>query len=274
MSLRRAMLPVAKLSARVRARAWRGVRFLCYHSVADEPDLAALSQRTPAVSTAEFGRHLALIRSCGYTVVSMADGLRLLETDLGGRGQYVCITFDDGRLDNFLHAWPLLRSAGASAHFFVTSELVGTSTPSARDGYMDRYMSVDHLRTMVAQGASIGSHGRSHRDLTTLDPRTIREELTESRRELEALLGGKVLSFAYAYARYNRRVLEQIGLAGYRHGFTINTGTAFRVDEVSRFTLPRNVIRSGGNDPENELVIQGGMDFAQSYSAFKRRLRF
>ena len=268
------MLPVAKLTARARAHAWRGVRFLCYHSVVDEPDLTPLSRLTPVVSIAGFRRHLELIRWRGYTIVSMTDALRLIESSLAGRGQYVCVTFDDGRLDNVLNAWPILREFDATAHLFVSTRLIGTSAPSARKGVVDRYLTVEQLRTMVAEGASLGSHGRSHADLTTLDSRTIGEELAESRRELEALFGARVLSYAYAYARYDRRVLQQMRSAGYRHGFTINTGTVVRTDEVTRYTLPRNVMRSGVDDPENALVIQGGMDFARSYSALKRRLGF
>jgi peptidoglycan/xylan/chitin deacetylase (PgdA/CDA1 family) len=266
------MLPVAKLSARARAGAWRGVRFLCYHSVVDEPSLTPLSQLTPVVSTAGFRRHLELMRSRAYTIVSMTDALQLIESGLGGRGQYVCVTFDDGRLDNFLNAWPILREFNATAHFFVSTGLIGASVPSVRNGYVDRFLTVEQLRTMLAEGASIGSHGRSHRDLTTLDARTIGQELAGSRCELEAMVGVPVLSYAYAYARYDRRVLQQMRSAGYRHGFTINTGAVARADEVTRFTLSRNVIRSGADEPENALLIQGGLDFARPYSTLKRRL--
>jgi peptidoglycan/xylan/chitin deacetylase (PgdA/CDA1 family) len=226
------------------------------------------------VSTAGFRRHLELIRSRGYTLVSMTEALRLVESGLGGRGQYVCVTFDDGRLDNLLNAWPILREFDATAHFFVSTGLIGASASSPRNGVVDRYLTVEHLRKMLAEGASVGSHGRSHTDLTTLDARAIGEELATSRGELEALLDVRVLSYAYAYARYDRRILQQMRAAGYRYGFTINTGTVARADEITRFTLPRNVIRSGVDDPENAPLIQGGMDFAHPYSTLKRRVRF
>jgi peptidoglycan/xylan/chitin deacetylase (PgdA/CDA1 family) len=274
MTLRQAMLPVAQINARLRARRWRGVRFLCYHSVVDEPDLTPLSQLTPVISTGGFRRHLELTRSSGYSVVSMAEALRLMESGQGQKGQYVCFTFDDGRLDNFACAWPMLQQFGFSAHFFVSSGLVGTSEPSGRNGYIDRYMSVLQMRTMIAEGASVGSHGCSHRDLTTLDLESISQELVGSRRELETLLGVPVTSYAYAYARYDRRVLRATRSAGYTHAFTINTGAVTSTDDENRFTIMRNPMRSGVNNPENYAMIQGGFDFTRIYSDLKLRVKY
>jgi len=242
--------------------------------VVDEPELTLLSQLTPVISTTGFRRHLELIRSSGYAVVSMPDALRLIERGEGRRGQYVCLTFDDGRLDNRINAWPILREFGFSAHFFVSSGLVGTSQPGAASGLLDRYMSALDLRTIIAEGASVGSHGRSHRDLTTLDAGTLDEELAGSRAVLERLLGVPVLSYAYAYSCYNRRVLAATRSAGYRHGFAINAGSASSTDRDQGLTIPRNVIRSGPSEPENIAVIQGGLDFVRPYSNLKRRIRY
>ncbi len=41
-----------------------------------------------------------------------------------GRGRYVALTFDDGYLDNHRVAFPILRAAGASATFFISTGFV------------------------------------------------------------------------------------------------------------------------------------------------------
>lgn len=274
MSPRETMLSVAQLNARLRRHRWRGVRFLCYHSVADEPDFAPLSQLTPTITTRGFRRNLELIRSSGYRVLPMAEALDSIESGHSRRGQYICLTFDDGRLDNFTVAWPILREFGYPAHFFVSSALIGTSKPSPRNGCIDRYMNAEQLRAIVAEGGSIGSHGRSHRNLTTLDIQSIRQELIESRRELEALLGVPVTDHAYPYALYDRRVLQATREAGYRHAFRINSGSV-RLDRGDdRLALVRNLMRGGADNPENYPVIQGGFDFSQLYSDLKLRVKY
>ena len=125
--LRSMLLPLTSAIGRLRAHRWRGVRFLCYHSVGQPGELPALAWRTPTISVDSFRRHLELMHKSGYRVVSMDRALELLASGNAEDGQYICLTFDDGRQDNFVNAWPLLRAAGHSAHFFVSSASNATS---------------------------------------------------------------------------------------------------------------------------------------------------
>src|SRR5688572_22177011 len=89
----RSMLqPLASAIGRVRARRWRGVRFLCYHSVGKPHELDALSRRTGVISVDGFRRHLGVMRDLGYRVVSMERAIELIGSGDAARGQYVCIT--------------------------------------------------------------------------------------------------------------------------------------------------------------------------------------
>lgn len=269
----------ARVSGLVTARRWRGVRFLCYHSVAPAEDLPGLSHATLVVTVDGFRRHLAWIRAHHYVVVSMADALGLVRSGDAARGQFVCLTFDDGRLDNFAAAWPVLRQAGHSAHFFVNSAMVGRSVPRRFESRgvtrscTEQFMDAGALRTVVREGGSIGSHGQHHTDLTRLGEPEILRELVESRRELEALTGGRIDTHAYPYARYDRRVLRATEAAGYAVAFKVNTGTVRAIGSHNRFTLPRNAIRTGADNPENYAIILGGFDFSRLYSEAKHRLR-
>jgi peptidoglycan/xylan/chitin deacetylase (PgdA/CDA1 family) len=189
----------------------------------------------------------------------------------------VCLTFDDGRMDNFVAAWPLLRQAGYPAHFFVNSAVVGQSIArpfeagGATRPSTDRFMDAEALRTVVREGGSIGSHGRHHTDLTTLDEPEILRELVESRRELEALTDRPIDTHAYPYASYDQRVLRAAEAAGYSAAFKLNTGTVLAIGSRNRFTLPRNVIRTGADNPDNYAIIRGGFDFTRLYSEAKRQ---
>ena len=76
------------------------------------------------------------------------------------------------------------------------------------------YMNADQIRALYAAGWEIGSHGLSHRDLT-LHPERQEKEIVQSRRQLEALLGVPVLSFAYPFGAYNTDSLNHVHFAGY-----------------------------------------------------------
>lgn len=270
-------LSIARAHALLTARRWRGVRFLCYHSVVPPDDLPGLSQATPVLSEDGFRNHLAWIRRNGYVVVSMADARRLLRSRDAPRAQFVCLTFDDGRMDNFVTAWPVLRQAGYSAHFFVSSAVVGqsfTCPDEPRSGtrsYTERFMDADALRTIIREGGSIGSHAHHHTDLTTLGEAQILRELVESRRQLEALTGRPIDTHAYPYASYDRRVVRATEAAGYAVAFKVNTGAVLAIGSHNRFTVPRNPIRTGADNPDNYAIIRGGFDFTRLYSEVKQR---
>lgn len=271
-------LAIARAHALLNARRWRGVRFLCYHSVVPPDELPGLSQATWVLSEDGFRDHLAWIRRNNYVVVSMADARRLLHNGDAARAQFVCLTFDDGRIDNFTNAWPVLRQAGYSAHFFVSSAVIGQSfthpgEPHAGTrSYTERFMDADALRTILREGGSIGSHAHHHTDLTTLGESQILRELVESRRQLEALTGGPIDTHAYPHGAYDRRVVRATEAAGYAVAFnTRNTGAVKAIGSHNRFTVPRNALRTGADNPDNYAIIRGGLDFTRLYSEAKQR---
>lgn len=270
--LRQLALPLAWAVSKKSARRWRGVRFLAYHSVAKSESISDLQRVTLAIPESAFVKQLDLIGKLGYTVVSMNDALRLLTQRSALDKQYVCLTFDDGRIDNLQSAWPIVRSFGYTAHFFVSSGLVGKNVEVVAGGKRleDRFIDRDGLRSMMAEGATVGSHGRTHRNLTTLDEEDLHRELHTSRSELEDITGAPVKTLAYPWSRYDARVKQATQLAGYDFGFGVNSATSVEATESERFEMPRNVVRSG--DPlENYFMIQGGYDFAAAYTLWKRR---
>jgi peptidoglycan/xylan/chitin deacetylase (PgdA/CDA1 family) len=270
--------PVASAISRLRTHRWRGVRFLCYHSVCRTDELATLARRTGVISVDGFRRHLAVMREHDYRVVSMERALALLAKGDAKTGQYVCLTFDDGRHDNFANAWPILRESGCSAHFFVSSGLVGKTVHEGlgHGEVADRYMDAEMLRAIVRDGGSIGSHAHHHVNLTTLGADALRRELRDSRGLLEEMTGGSIRTHAYPWAVYDRDVLAATRDAGYAFAFAGGVGgTVTMLDGRSAcLTIPRNTIRSGPDREENYVTLRGGMDVFRPYSTLKLRWRY
>src|SRR5438093_12581086 len=79
------------------------------------------------VTPATFDRHLRFFTS-HFKLVSLQDLLAMWRGDAWDAGaRYCTITFDDGWLDNYLYAFPLLRKYGAAATIFLPTDFIGTS---------------------------------------------------------------------------------------------------------------------------------------------------
>lgn len=90
---------------------------LLYHRVAD----LDVDPWNLAVRPADFERHLRLL-SALYEIVPLSS--LVPQTEPPPRRRQLAITFDDGYLDNFEVAWPILRRHGLPATFFISCSAV------------------------------------------------------------------------------------------------------------------------------------------------------
>jgi len=167
---------------------------LTYHEI-----LPAPSQYLYRVTSAQFQTHLSLFSSGILPAVS--------------REHAPLITFDDGHRSNFERALPLLEQFGLKATFFVLAGCVGGT---------DKYISWDQARQIVAAGHRVESHGWSHRLLTQCSHDDLEEELVRSKRELEDRLGAQVSAISAPGGRWDDRVVDACGRAGYKYLFHSN----------------------------------------------------
>jgi peptidoglycan/xylan/chitin deacetylase (PgdA/CDA1 family) len=104
------------------------VLILMYHRVIPRGEVHATFVQPGIYVTPEtFDRHLRFL-STHFDVLSFADLLLMWDAaHWDADARYCVITFDDGWLDNYAHAYPLLRSYGLPATIFLPTDLVGTS---------------------------------------------------------------------------------------------------------------------------------------------------
>jgi peptidoglycan/xylan/chitin deacetylase (PgdA/CDA1 family) len=67
-------------------------------------------------------------------------------------------------------------------------------------------MTSEQIRYWATQGIEFGAHSRTHADLTTLSQSELSEEVVGSGKDLESILGSRVVSFAYPYGFHNQAV--------------------------------------------------------------------
>ena len=260
------------LGGPLRNRSWRAAT-LCYHSIAPEgPPFISLSPDT-------FERQLAALRRWRYqggghgALAALADGVR-------PRRPQVFLTFDDGYLDNFTNAFPLLREYGFTAIVFLLPPYVDAAAAfdwpevagmqRAYPGVM-RSLDWPMVEAMAEAGIEFGAHTLTHPHLPTLGDEELREELFESRDRIRERLGS-CESIAYPFGDWDGRVAKAAADAGYRFAFTMPRGAQ---RDATLMSLPRVAVdhRDRGSRFLIKLAPPGRRLLLSPAKATLRRLR-
>lgn len=151
----------------------------------------------------------------------------------------VVVTFDDGLLDNYKEAYPILQDLDLSATFFISTGLIGQQMET-HSGSLDM-MDSKQIVELSENGHEIGSHGSSHRKLTSLSSNVLDEEIIPSKKGLEEMLGKPVTSFAYPHGNYDQSIIERVKKAGFDWAVTTEENLVDRQND-SPYELPRRII--------------------------------
>lgn len=95
-----------------------------YHRIGD-PQATRYDPGVFSATTEQFDEQIGYLKK-RYRVVGLQEAIAAVESRKATRQPLVLITFDDGYLDNWQNAFPVLRSHGVPAVFFLVSRFVGT----------------------------------------------------------------------------------------------------------------------------------------------------
>ena len=175
-----------------------GLRVLGYHSIGaplpgDPYGLAvpqdSFARQMELVATGRFGRP-----------VSLGDAR------LDGSAEIV-VTFDDGYLDTFMNASPILSRLGLPFTVCVTPGLLDAGRP---------HLFWPELRELErTRGCEIGAHGLTHARLDVLDDAALARELSESRRRIEEAIGRPARVMTWPHGAASRRTSAAARAAGF-----------------------------------------------------------
>lgn len=210
------------------------VPILMYHYVSHPPANADRYRRDLSVSPERFAEHLAYLRGAGYQTISLYDLLYHLTLGWPLPDHPLIFTFDDGYLDNYANAFPLLRAAGFTATFFVLTEVTDQNTPA--------YMNWDQLREMRDAGMDIECHGRVHEELTAHDHDRTVWQVLGCREMIENKLGRRPRFVAYPSGSYHEQVSAVFASDHYWGGLITQEGQWQSSDQL--FRLKRLRIRN------------------------------
>lgn len=154
-----------------------------------------------------------------FKVVPLSEVVSRLELGLPLQRE-LAITFDDGYLDNFEHAAPILWKYSLPATFFVVTRWIGGDVVpwwDRAEGARHPWMSWDQVRTLHRCGFDIGAHTRTHVDLGSVTGEEAEAEIAGARADLERHLRARAQLFAYPYggrenlSEENRALVKRAG---------------------------------------------------------------
>lgn len=236
---------------------WRRPRILMYHMVQEHRSGARFNGLR--VTPARFERQVRWLHEQGFTFMTVSE-LWARRHDLPART--VAITFDDGYADNLHLALPILARYQACATVYVVVDRHDRDWSTYKKAHHDsgelareRKLTDDELRELVASGRiEIGSHTLTHCNLARTAPADRDHELVESRRQLEAVTGVPVRSFAYPFGIYSPSDVEAARAAGYETAVTTVEG----VDVFDPLPDPLDLkrVKVSGKDSQLAFVMR------------------
>jgi len=205
-------------------RAELDVPILIYHRLAPElPGDPGKASET--VTTAAFAEQLAWLAGNGYQTITVAELFNAFYYDLLLPPKPVILVFDDGYVDVYEHAFPILKERGFRA------------TIAAITGFVEQpgYLNWEQVKEMSAAGFEVVSHTATHANLAALSPEEARRELADSRRAIEENLGRPAQFFVYPYGEpfvkgseeARQMVLGLLRETGYVGALTTSSGAPY-----------------------------------------------
>ncbi|MGC8555080.1 MAG: polysaccharide deacetylase family protein [Candidatus Acidulodesulfobacterium sp.] len=197
---------------------------LYYHKI-DYPKKDAVFKGL-YVTPKQFKRQVSFLKFLGYETINPKEILSFIKGHKISVKKPILITFDDGYENNYLNAYPILKSAGFTSMIFMSSGFVGkkNAVSDEREKVRENFLNKTEIKEMFKSGFFIGSHGINHYYLDRLEDGVMIGELIASKAYLENITGSAVDFFSYPFGSYNANVMRAVKNAGYTAAFTTVNG--------------------------------------------------
>jgi len=221
---------------------------LMYHHIGDPPPGARLWGLY--VSKMNFAFQMWYLKKAGFRVAGLREFIA--EASRGKLEPFtVVLTFDDGFLDFYENAFPVLKKYSFPATVFsVTGQTGGISNWEDIDAAgRGRLMSEEQIGSVIS-GSRIEfePHTQNHPKLSSLAPHEEEKEIDESIEAIRRMTGSDPVSFAAPYGDYGRTTLDILK----KHGILCALTTENRAFDIRRdglLAVPRIIVRRNNHPP-------------------------
>jgi peptidoglycan/xylan/chitin deacetylase (PgdA/CDA1 family) len=231
------------------------VPVLCYHGIYTASPRAG---DIYSVSQAEFGRQMAMLAAEGFHAISMDQFVRFAAGDAASLpDRPILITFDDGRIDSFANADPVLARYGMRASMFVITVNASAPKPGylgwpalramAASGRWDLQLHANagHVLIPTGPGGQTGpyyanlQYRNGVRERFTAFKRRVTEDILAGRRIMASQIPGfQPLGFAVPYSNYGQTRSNYAPIGDWELDWLERTFGAVFVQDRRVYNLP------------------------------------
>lgn len=260
----------------------RPVPVLMYHHVS--PHKGDIVTVTPEV----FEDQMNHLSQSGYKTLTAEELLSLMKGELTLRQKAVVITFDDGWLDNYLYAFPVLKKYRLNAAIFIITNRIEMASEKMTS-LPDRIPTHNESKALIEKGEAykvalnwelIGemagsglvefySHTKSHRKCDTLSENELIEELGQSKQIMEKKLGRPCPYLCWPYGKYNQLAVSIAKEVGYRVLFTTDHGVVKAGSDP--FAIKRIVVKDKSEWFRKRMFVYTNPVLSPLYLAVKKK---
>jgi len=219
-------------------------RILMYHSVGENSGRLS-------VSPEQFLRQMDWLKSNGYNVFRLNELYSHLVEGCPLPPKSIALSFDDGYIDNYLHAYPILQDYSFTATIFLIADYIGTQTlfPWDSDYEYGKSLNWSHIKELSRNNFDFGSHTCTHPLLSSIPVEQTRREIAVSKEIIEEKLGHPAEFFCYPAGNFCAIHMNIVEKAGYLGACSIKPGE--NDNETDFYALKRTEI--SGDDMLNDF---------------------
>lgn len=237
-----------------------------YHSISNFPTNNEVN--IDHVPISKFEKQMRFLNKSNYKVINFEQLINLKKP----KGKYVLITLDDGYMDNYINAYPIIKKYNIKAMISPAISQIGDKKLfnwlKLNDTKISDYiLPIDWTRLRAMSKDSrieIGSHSLNHKSIGNLDEKEQIREIAEPKKILEKKLKRNINVFVYPFGSpakndYNSKTEQLVK----KYGYKISLTSKFGSNKFNRnyYGLKRIPIRSFDSMLTFKTKLSGAHDF-------------
>ncbi len=261
--------------------AHKPVVILTFHHISPYEDSLTVSP--------ELFREVLLYVKEKYNIISYGQFIDHIFNDIKLPKKSVLITLDDGYLDNYLYAFPILKELHIPAVIFLITGMIEhnnhirTSLPNfiphkelESNLVKEMFINTAEMDVMQRSGKiSFDSHTVNHTDTTSVDEESLKKELNDSLNFIKFYTPTReYYGFCWPKGKFDEKSIKILNESQYSFAFSTIDGAYKKGDDL--YTIRRVDISSRGGDDKKylkrvyrKLFIYSNPILSRLYSNFR-----
>jgi peptidoglycan/xylan/chitin deacetylase (PgdA/CDA1 family) len=191
----------------------REVPVLCYHHILETKPTDSENRKVYSVSPSSFASQMKALSDSGFSSI-LPDQLNdYLVNNIELPSKPFMITFDDTDSEQFSIGAAEMHKYGFKAVFFIMT--VAINRP--------RYMTKEQIKNLSDSGHVIAAHTWDHHMVTKYQGADWDTQLSNPKKQLEAITGKPLKYFAYPFGLWNKAAIPELKNRGYELSFILSS---------------------------------------------------